>query len=203
MEGRKRGRETSCERVTLIGCLSPAPSWGPGLQPRHVPWPGIEPVTFWFAGQHPTYWATPVWAKTILSLPLYPVSFLLPFHIYTYLILFLNLLLFILFFRERRREKEEERNIGQRNIDQLPSLGTPTQGWTHTQACALTGNQTGDFLVCGTMYNQLSYTGQGYAYLTLDFWLLSTLLAQSHAWSMSKSAFLACDSASCLPVTPL
>ena len=27
-------------RETLIGCLSHAPSWGPGPQPRHVPWPG-------------------------------------------------------------------------------------------------------------------------------------------------------------------
>ena len=30
--GRKRGGETS-----MCGCLSCAPSWGPGLQPRHVP----------------------------------------------------------------------------------------------------------------------------------------------------------------------
>ena len=43
-EGRKkRGRETS-----MCGCLSPAPHWGPGPQPRPVPWLGIEPVTLWF-----------------------------------------------------------------------------------------------------------------------------------------------------------
>ena len=30
---RKRGRETS-----LCGCRQSAPHWGPGLQPRHVPW---------------------------------------------------------------------------------------------------------------------------------------------------------------------
>ena len=29
---RKRGRETC-----MCGCLSHAPQWGPGLQPRHVP----------------------------------------------------------------------------------------------------------------------------------------------------------------------
>ena len=29
---RKGGRETS-----MCGCLSHAPHWGPGLQPRHVP----------------------------------------------------------------------------------------------------------------------------------------------------------------------
>ena len=33
---RKRGRETS-----MCGCLSRAPYWGPGLQPRHVPLLGI------------------------------------------------------------------------------------------------------------------------------------------------------------------
>ena len=51
-EGRERGRDTSmCERyIVQIGCLSHAPNWGPGLQPRHIPWPGIEPVTFGFIG---------------------------------------------------------------------------------------------------------------------------------------------------------
>ena len=40
---RKRGRETSVhERYS--DHLSPAPSWGPGLQPRHVPWLGIKLV---------------------------------------------------------------------------------------------------------------------------------------------------------------
>ena len=31
--GRRRGRETS-----MHGCLLSAPYWGPGSQPRHVPW---------------------------------------------------------------------------------------------------------------------------------------------------------------------
>ena len=44
--GRKRGRETS-----MCGCLSHAPYWGPGPQPRHVPWLGIEPATLWFTGR--------------------------------------------------------------------------------------------------------------------------------------------------------
>ena len=34
---RKRGREIS------LGCLSHTPNWKTNLQPRHVPWPGIEP----------------------------------------------------------------------------------------------------------------------------------------------------------------
>ena len=43
---RKRRRETS-----MCGCLSVAPHWGPGLQPRHVPWLGIEPTTLYFAAR--------------------------------------------------------------------------------------------------------------------------------------------------------
>ena len=47
-EGReKRGRETP-----VCSCLSHAPYWGPGPQPRHVPQLGIEPVTPWFSGRH-------------------------------------------------------------------------------------------------------------------------------------------------------
>ena len=41
-EGRKRGRET-----LMCGCLSRTSSWGLGLQPRCVPWLGIEPATLW------------------------------------------------------------------------------------------------------------------------------------------------------------
>ena len=57
--GRKKGRKTS-----MCGSLSHAPSWGPGLQPRHVPWLGIELATLWFAGQHSIHWATPARAVT-------------------------------------------------------------------------------------------------------------------------------------------
>ena len=46
--GRKR-REIS------IGCLSHAPNWGPSLQPRHAPWPGMEPATFQFTGRCPNH----------------------------------------------------------------------------------------------------------------------------------------------------
>ena len=45
------------ERV--ISFLSRAPNWGPGLQPRHVPWLGIQLVTLWFAGLCLIHWATP------------------------------------------------------------------------------------------------------------------------------------------------
>ena len=32
----------------MCGCFLHAPYWGLGLQPRHVPWLGIKPVTLWF-----------------------------------------------------------------------------------------------------------------------------------------------------------
>ena len=49
-----RGRET-----TMCGCPSHTPNWGPGLQPRHVPWLGMQPATVWFTGQPSIHWATP------------------------------------------------------------------------------------------------------------------------------------------------
>ena len=42
-EGKERGRE-----ISMCGCLSYAPYWGSGPQPRHVPWLGIKPATLWF-----------------------------------------------------------------------------------------------------------------------------------------------------------
>ena len=44
----KEGKKHQCVRETWIGCLSHAHNWGPGPQPRHVPWLGIELATFWF-----------------------------------------------------------------------------------------------------------------------------------------------------------
>ena len=50
------------------------------------------------------------------------------------------------FFKERGRESGEERNI-----NQLPPVCFPTRDQTHSQVCALTGNQTQNFLVHGRM----------------------------------------------------
>ena len=47
----------------MCGCLLSTLYWGPGLQCRHVPWLGIEPMTLWFEGQHSIHWATPARAK--------------------------------------------------------------------------------------------------------------------------------------------
>ena len=58
--GRKRGTE-----ISMCSCLSCGPHWGPGPQPRHMPWLGIEPVTLWFAGWHSIHWATPTRAENL------------------------------------------------------------------------------------------------------------------------------------------
>ena len=58
-EGEREGEKHRCVRDTWISCLSHNPNWGPGPQPRHVPWLGIEPVTFLFTDQHSDHWGTP------------------------------------------------------------------------------------------------------------------------------------------------
>ena len=51
----------------MCGCFLHAPSWGPGLQRRHVPWLGIKPVTLWFTGRHSIHWATPARAIFVIA----------------------------------------------------------------------------------------------------------------------------------------
>ena len=34
--------------LSMCGCLSCTPYWGAGLQPKHMPWLGVELVTLWF-----------------------------------------------------------------------------------------------------------------------------------------------------------
>ena len=64
--------------------------------------------------------------------------------------------IFIYFtFRERGKEKEE-RNINVWLPLLHPLLGT----WPATQACALTGNRTGDPLVHRLVHNPLSHTSE-------------------------------------------
>ena len=63
-ERRKQERKENIDvREKLIGCLLHAPNQRLNPQPGHMPWLGIEPVTFQFAGQRPTDWATPARAK--------------------------------------------------------------------------------------------------------------------------------------------
>ena len=71
----------------MCGCLACVffhlETW-PTTQPRHVPWPGIEPVALWFAGRHSIHWATPARA---LSCFLIHISFTsaLNFRIFLFL----------------------------------------------------------------------------------------------------------------------
>ena len=49
-----------------------APYWEPDLQPRHVPWLGIEPVTLRFAGWRSIHWATSARAVVFVFFFFYP-----------------------------------------------------------------------------------------------------------------------------------
>ena len=53
---REKERERNIDARKKHQCVvasSTHPNWGPGLQPRHVPWLGIEPETFSFGGRMP------------------------------------------------------------------------------------------------------------------------------------------------------
>ena len=74
----------------------------------------------------------------------------------------LNVLIFFkdlcIHFRQRRRKGERE---GEKHQCVVASYALLLGTWPATQACALTGNQTGDPLVLRTMLNPLSHTSQG------------------------------------------
>ena len=55
----KREREREGGETSMCGCLLSTLYWGHGLQPKHVPWLGIQLTTLWFAGPHSIHWATP------------------------------------------------------------------------------------------------------------------------------------------------
>ena len=79
-------RETSMweKHQSVVSCMHP--NQDPSLQPRHEPWPGIEPVTFGFVGQCPTNWATPVRAIDIRSFKKSIVkSYYIIFQIFSFL----------------------------------------------------------------------------------------------------------------------
>ena len=64
---------------------------------------------------------------------------------------------YLFVFRERGREGERKEEKHQCVIASGPKLGTCPA----TQACALTGNQTGDPLILRPLLNPLSYISQG------------------------------------------
>ena len=73
-----RERERKEEREGNINVWLPltCPLWGIWLhlQPKHVPWLGIEPTAIWFVGQCSVHWATPARPVPCLSLTPWPVS---------------------------------------------------------------------------------------------------------------------------------
>ena len=79
--------------------------------------------------------------------------------------------LFIYLFLESKRKGGREKNIKVWLLLKRPLLGT----WPATQACALTGNQTGDPLVHRLALNPLSCTSQG-SFLILYFFCLEAPL---------------------------
>ena len=74
-----------------------------------------------------------------------------------FIYLFLKKIIYLFIFRQRGRERERERNISV----WLPLTCPPLRTWPATQACALTGNRTGDPSVHRPALNPLSHTSQG------------------------------------------
>ena len=66
-------------------------------------------------------------------------------------------LIYLFLERGEGREKEREKNVNVWLPLTSPQLGT----WPTTEACALTGNWTGNPLVCKPALNPLSHTSQG------------------------------------------
>ena len=103
-------------------------------------------------GQRFTYILVVTHMKEYISHQEDPPS-LMPTHTQTCIFV---IYLFILE-RGEGREKDRERNINVWLPLECPALGT----WPATQACALTGNWTGDPLVYRPAVNPLSYSSQG------------------------------------------
>ena len=59
---RERGKEgdREGEKHQCVVASHMSHTGEPGLQPRHVPWLGIEPSAFQFTSQYSVHWATPI-----------------------------------------------------------------------------------------------------------------------------------------------
>ena len=75
-------------------------------------------------------------------------------------------------FRERGREGERQ---GEKHQGVVASCAPPAGIWPATQACALTGNQTDDLLVCSLVLNPLNHTSQGYVSTFKNLSIILTL----------------------------
>ena len=78
--------------------------------------------------------------------------------------LFLKDFIYLLLERGEGKEKEKHWCGRETSIGYLPYV-PPPETELATQACALTGNQTGNLPLCGTMSHQLSHTVQGWSAL--------------------------------------
>ena len=75
--------------------------------------------------------------------------------------LFLKEFIYLILEREGGKEKDREKHQCAGEHQSVASCTPQPQPWPATQACALTGNQTSDLLVCRTMPSPLSHPSQG------------------------------------------
>ena len=157
----------------MCDCLSRAPYWGPGLQPRHMPWLGLNwPPLGSQAGTQSTQ-------------PHQPVSFFF-FFLYgqvifycicTTALVYLNphlRICLLIFFFEREGKGKRERNIDVKKKHWLvASLYVPQPGIEpSTRLCSLTGPWTCNLLVYRMTFEPTEPPGQGCATAFLSACLL-------------------------------
>ena len=109
--------------------------------------------------------------------------------------LFFKHFIYLSWERWEGREKERGRSIDVWEIHHLVASHTPpTRVLAHTQACALTGNRTGNPLVHRLVLNSLSHTSQGNLTTlnTISWWFLN-LHPQWDISSESSSIYLTID----------
>ena len=119
-EGREKERERNINvwEIHRVVASHTPPIWGPGTQPRHVPWLGIKPAaTFWFAG------------KVLNPLSHTSQGFA---SVFKYGSLFFIKRFYLYLERGEGREKERERNISVREKHLLVAshMHPLTADWT-------------------------------------------------------------------------
>ena len=86
-EGKKKEREGNIDvtekHQSVSSCM--CPNQGSNLKPRHVPWLGIEPATFWFVGQCPI---EPHWSGLIYLMPVISNMFCFTFWLFVVFLFF-------------------------------------------------------------------------------------------------------------------
>ena len=153
----------------MCGCLLHTPNWGSGLQPRHVSWLEIKPVTLWCVGRHAIHWATPARAhlvffysiKNIYHNSLNWFDHDRQFEKPSIPVAFLKFLFIYLFFRGRDRGREvwrgeeRERDWERKRVVSCCFMHLGIH-WL-LPVCALTRDWTHNLGMSGWCSNQLSY----------------------------------------------